>query len=291
MFLKLKQIEGSSNAENIYQALLAWLETHGVSVNKDLVHAMIREELQAFVLKVVEKQPAVLFDIHDVGVQGAAEDATGGVAAGRGGVAAAQTEAELLQAEAELLQRRQRRSCCRQRRSCCRQRRSCCRQRRSCCRQRRSCCSAGRGGVAAGRGGVAAGGGTCRGGVAAGRGGVAAGGGTCPVMPKDEERICCGGGTDSCVSTLPVNLYILDPGTLRFARYYRNDMLALQDPQEPGPDHREFRHAAYRHYVLWQYGRLGEGNRVVIPSCCVWRKRDTYPDPQNHYTGYIANRL
>ncbi|KAI8503698.1 hypothetical protein Bbelb_186690 [Branchiostoma belcheri] len=66
-----------------------------------------------------------------------------------------------------------------------------------------------------------------------------------------------------------IDLYILDPGTIRFARNYRNDMLALQDPQEPGADHREFRHAAYRHYVLWQYGRLGEGNRVVIPSCCV----------------------
>ncbi|KAI8517572.1 hypothetical protein Bbelb_035890 [Branchiostoma belcheri] len=89
-----------------------------------------------------------------------------------------------------------------------------------------------------------------------------------------------------------MDLYILDPGTLRFARNYRNDMWALQDPQEPGADHREFRHAAYRHFVLWQYGRLGEGNhRMVIPSCCVWRIRDIYPDPQSHYTGYIADRL
>ncbi|KAI8517573.1 hypothetical protein Bbelb_035900 [Branchiostoma belcheri] len=90
---------------------------------------------------------------------------------------------------------------------------------------------------------------------------------------------------------LDMDLYILVPGTIWFARNYRNDMLALQDPEEPGADHREFRHAAYRHYVLWQYGWLGEGNRVVIPSCCVWRIRDTYPDSQNHYTGYIANRL
>ncbi|KAI8503721.1 hypothetical protein Bbelb_186920 [Branchiostoma belcheri] len=34
MELNQRKIEGSSNAENIYQALLACLETHGVSVNK-----------------------------------------------------------------------------------------------------------------------------------------------------------------------------------------------------------------------------------------------------------------
>ena len=61
-----------------------------------------------------------------------------------------------------------------------------------------------------------------------------------------------------------MDLYILDNGTLRLARMYRNDILALQDVQEPGEDNREFRHAAYRQFVLWQYGRLGEGNRVVM---------------------------
>ncbi|KAI8497668.1 hypothetical protein Bbelb_243200 [Branchiostoma belcheri] len=42
----------------------------GYSVAEDLVHAMTLEQLQALVLKVVEQQPAVLFDILDVGVQG-----------------------------------------------------------------------------------------------------------------------------------------------------------------------------------------------------------------------------
>ena len=88
-----------------------------------------------------------------------------------------------------------------------------------------------------------------------------------------------------------MDLYILDNGTLRQAKMYRKDILALQDVQEPGEDNREFRHAAYRQFVLWQYGRLGEGNRVVIPSCCVWRIRNTFPDPQGQYKGYRQTRL
>ncbi|XP_066296159.1 P2X purinoceptor 7-like [Branchiostoma lanceolatum] len=114
----------------------------------------------------------------------------------------------------------------------------------------------------------------------------------CREMPKDKERICCGGGSESCVSRLAdMDLYILDPGTLQFVRLYRNDVLAFQDEQEHGVDHREFRHAAYRDFVLWQFGRLGEGNGVAIPSCCVWRIWDTFPDPHGHYTGFIPNRL
>ncbi|CAH1242506.1 Hypp6782 [Branchiostoma lanceolatum] len=59
------------------------------------------------------------------------------------------------------------------------------------------------------------------------------------------------------VSTRPdMDLYILDSGALGLARFYRYDMLALRGDQEPGTDHREFRHAAYRLFVLWQY-RLG----------------------------------
>ncbi|XP_078701711.1 uncharacterized protein LOC144927847 [Branchiostoma floridae x Branchiostoma belcheri] len=267
---------------------------------QDKVHAMTLEELRALVLKMVDKRPAVVLDIIDVDMQReAAEEAAvggaagggtdggrgaaGGVAAGGGaaggapgGVAAGGAPGGGAAGGAP-----------------------------------GGGAAGGAPGGGAAPGGVAAGGapgggaaGGAPGGGAAGGapGGGAAGGGGhglewctchhCREMPTDQERICCGGGPDSCVSTLPdMDLYILDPGTLWFARNYRNDMLALQDAQEPGADNREFRHAAYRHYVLWQYGRLGEGNRVVIPSCCVWRIRDTYPDPHNHYTGYIANRL
>ncbi|KAI8517618.1 hypothetical protein Bbelb_036350 [Branchiostoma belcheri] len=60
-----------------------------------------------------------------------------------------------------------------------------------------------------------------------------------------------------------MDLYILERGALRLNRDYRNDVLALQDDQEPGADHREFRHAAYRQFVVWQHGRLGEVTPIL----------------------------
>ena len=54
---------------------------------------------------------------------------------------------------------------------------------------------------------------------------------------------------------------------------------------------KSFRHAAYRAYIYWIFGRLGAGNRQVVPSCVVRRIRETFPDPAGHYTGYMPNRL
>ncbi|KAI8478956.1 hypothetical protein Bbelb_433150 [Branchiostoma belcheri] len=153
----------------------------------------------------------------------------------------------------------------------------------------------GAGGEGAGSGGEGAGG-EGPGGEGAGAGGEGAGGcgapewctcGRCQDMPTDAERLCCQGGPDSCISRLPdMDLNILDPGILRLARLYRNDVFGLEDLQEPGQDNKEYRHAAYRQYILWQHGRLGARNRLVIPSCCVWRIRRRFPDPHGQYTGF-----
>lgn len=63
--------------------------------------------------------------------------------------------------------------------------------------------------------------------------------------------------------------YILDEGVLRLARAAWNEVFAINDDQEPRMEQLQYRHAGYRQFVPWQRGHLGEGNRVVIPSCFV----------------------
>lgn len=81
---------------------------------------------------------------------------------------------------------------------------------------------------------------------------------------------------------------ILDEAVLAIARMYRRDLLVIEDEEDINKSNR---HAAYRQFVLWQYGRLGAGQRRVIPSCCVWKIRDKYPDQFSQYKGYIPSRL
>lgn len=114
----------------------------------------------------------------------------------------------------------------------------------------------------------------------------------CRGMATFVEQKCCGQHPDYCISILPhMEAYILEEGVLRLARRIWNDIRALTDNPEPGQSNRQFRHAAYRQFVVWQYGALGQGHRVVIPSCCVWKIRDRYPDPLQQYRGFIRSRF
>ena len=85
-----------------------------------------------------------------------------------------------------------------------------------------------------------------------------------------------------------MDILILEPLVLRLQRNYRNDIFALGEPDD---ENKANRHAAYRQFVLWQYGYLGQGNRRVIYSCCIWRIRDRYPDAFGQYTGFKAGSL
>jgi len=81
---------------------------------------------------------------------------------------------------------------------------------------------------------------------------------------------------------------ITDTFVLHLSRKQRQDILVFD---EEDSEAKANRHAAYRQFVFWQHGRLGVGNRKIIPSCCVWNIRDKYPDPFQQYRGFQASRL
>lgn len=43
-------------------------------------------------------------------------------------------------------------------------------------------------------------------------------------------------------------------------------------------------HACNIQFVPWQQGRIGCGNRIIIPNCCV---RDAFPDPVHWLQGAL----
>ena len=112
--------------------------------------------------------------------------------------------------------------------------------------------------------------------------------GHCIAMPTQAEHKCCTTAVRPCITTNALFLQIiLDANVVDIAMRFREDMLALNNVR----NNENFRHAAYRQYILWQYGHLGKGNRRVVPSCCVREIRACYPSPNGIYTGYRPARL
>ena len=112
--------------------------------------------------------------------------------------------------------------------------------------------------------------------------------GHCVAMPTQLENRCCTRAIRPCISTVPLfQQLVLDGNVLNIAMRYREDFLVLNNVR----NNENFRHAAYQQYILWQHGRLGRGNRRVIPSCCVTAIRTRYPSPNGIYTGNQPARL
>ena len=104
----------------------------------------------------------------------------------------------------------------------------------------------------------------------------------CRTLPKEQENKCCNKKT--CVTSYQVfREAIINRNALELAMKLRFDMLIETFEFTTN----EYRKAAYRQYTAWKYGRLGQGNRRVIPACVVRMIRTKYPNkPGEPYMGF-----
>lgn len=58
------------------------------------------------------------------------------------------------------------------------------------------------------------------------------------------------------------------------------------DPIEKDTSNRSYRYAAYKQFVWWVFQRLGKGNRRVLPSCVIWKIRNSFEEEDGVYSLY-----
>ncbi|XP_071487559.1 uncharacterized protein [Diadema antillarum] len=88
--------------------------------------------------------------------------------------------------------------------------------------------------------------------------------------PSDAERLCCGARSrKECLSRHGIFVLLIDEAVLNMMqRAMWKDAFNIEaEPQEPGDEEKSIRYAAYRSFIFWQHGRLGQGCRRIIPSC------------------------
>ena len=105
--------------------------------------------------------------------------------------------------------------------------------------------------------------------------------GRCVNMDQPRENVCCRKRV-CCTTEEYFRATTLDHNVLqlqiRLAADYRVEV--------PNYSHSGYRKAAYRQYILSQYGYLGRGNRRIAPSCVVRCIRHWFPSPDGRYMGY-----
>lgn len=103
----------------------------------------------------------------------------------------------------------------------------------------------------------------------------------CLPMETEQENVCC--KKRQCITSYRAfNNICLDRDILEVCNKARCDIRAdgFNFSME------SFRKAAYRQFALWKYGKLGRGNRQVLPSCTVRMIPQAYPSPDGRYMGF-----
>jgi len=96
-----------------------------------------------------------------------------------------------------------------------------------------------------------------------------------------------------CITNLPgfqaicLNPFVLQVAWLSYKQHYTNAY--------EGPDHKKYRHIAYRQYIRWVHGFVGKNIRSVIPSCAVCCIQAHFPPPgleeDFEFTGFMLPEL
>ena len=105
--------------------------------------------------------------------------------------------------------------------------------------------------------------------------------GHCRRMSPEVENRCCN-SRDCVLLSARFRKLCLDPDYLQLSIKCSGDI--RNDRQDNSS--RAFRKAAYRHYIIEEYGYLGKHKRRVCPSCCVWKIREHYPSSTGVYMGF-----
>uniref|UniRef100_A0A8C3PHU5 P2X purinoceptor n=1 Tax=Calidris pygmaea TaxID=425635 RepID=A0A8C3PHU5_9CHAR len=107
--------------------------------------------------------------------------------------------------------------------------------------------------------------------------------GKCQPTQKYHEQLCCRRKKGQCITTSHwFQQLVLSRHTLKKALLYKDPFLDLTD----GNINNQLRHLAYKQYVHWRFGFFDLEDRAIVPSCCRWKIRHTYPKEVNNYTGF-----
>ena len=88
----------------------------------------------------------------------------------------------------------------------------------------------------------------------------------CRPMECEVENVCC--RQRHCITlSSTFEGVALDRSILCVAIVSCSDLFTDDPDYNPA----SYRKAAYRQFIVWYHGHLGQGNRRVVPSCVVWR--------------------
>ena len=101
----------------------------------------------------------------------------------------------------------------------------------------------------------------------------------CVPMETGEENVCC--KKRQCITSYRTfNNICLDRDILEVCIKARSDIRA---------DQFKFSMESFRKAAYCQFGKLGIGNRRVLPACAVRMIRQAYPSPDGRYMGFRNN--